>query len=250
MNRVALVGLMLAGMTFAKPTIAAEAGRNDRAALLFAYHISDAAKFDAAYRAHLEWHRAHQDHLAWYGWYVIAGARTGMFVDGTFGSDFAAIDRRPALAEDAADFAGGAAQHSTVALYNAWALWPQPSTDFSLEDQQPSPMLDVLFVTPKSGAARAFEEALGKAARRDSASPLDWTWYRAAAGDVMPSYMVLMPRRSWAELSGRPRSVGQLASAALGLNAADADRIDSLVERATAETWRYRADLSLMPPKE
>src|SRR4051794_15947263 len=100
----------------ATPTVAEPPTRADRAALLFAYRISDAEKFDAAYRDHLSWHH---DHLAWYGWYVIAGARTGMFIDGTFGGDFAAIDLRPDPKGDAEHFLRGAAHYSTAVLYNA-----------------------------------------------------------------------------------------------------------------------------------
>ena len=161
---------------------AAADSRNDRAALLFAYRISDAQKFDAAYREHLGWHRDHHDHLTWYGWYVVMGARTGMFIDGTFGSDFAAIDRRPDPKGDAEHFLSGAAHHSTAIVYNAWALWPAPSTGFSLEDQQPTPFVDAMFVTPKPGEAQAFEPALAGASHNVDRPGLRWTWYRAAGG--------------------------------------------------------------------
>lgn len=241
------IALTLGGLMTADPAAATTDHRDGSAALLFAYRISDGEKFDAAYREHLGWHREHKDHLTWYGWYVIAGSRTGMFVDGTFGSDFAAIDRRPDPKADAEHFLSGAAHYSTAVRYNAWSLWPGPSTDFSLEDQRPSTMLDALQVIPRPGQARALEKALMTAASSRKTPRLRWTWYRAAAGDRMPSYLVLVPRQNWDELSARPRSLGALAAAAYQLPDADADRIDSLVDEVDAETWRYRVDLSLFP---
>lgn len=221
--------------------------RADQVAMLFAYRISDAAKFDEAYRDHLGWHRDHRDHLAWYGWYVIAGARTGMFVDGTFGSDFAAIDRRPDPKADAEHFLSGTAKYSTAVHYNAWTLWPEASTDLSLEKRAPTAMVDVLFVQPAPGKAKAFERALlSRRGRRDKPG-LDWAWYRAAAGDRVPAYMVLIPRANWAALSGRPPTIGGLAAQAYKLSDTQAEEVDALVERVDAETWRYRPDLSLMP---
>jgi len=249
MVKLAVAVLTLGGIFMADPAMASD-GYENRAALLFAYRISDAPKFDAAYREHLGWHRDHQDHLTWYGWYVIAGARTGMFVDGTFGGDFAAIDRRPDPAGDAQHFLSGAALHSTAVVYNAWTLWPGPSTDFSLEDQKPTAMIDALLVTPRSGEARAFERALLGAARNRGNGRFRWTWYRAAAGAMLPSYLVLIPRDNWAMLAGRPATIGGLAAAAFRMNAADIERLDALVANVEAETWRYRPDLSLMGPKD
>lgn len=240
--------LSLGGMIMSSPA-AAVVSEPDRAALLFAYRISDAQKFDEEYREHLGWHRDHNDHLAWYGWYVIAGQRTGMFVDGTFGSDFAAIDRRPDLKEDAVHFREGAARYSTPVQYSAWALWRGPSNDFSLEDQKPTPFIDALVATVRYGETQRFERALEKAGRGSAANGLHWTWYRATAGEKMSSYLILVPRRNWAELAGRPLTLGGMAAKAYGLGEAEAHALDKLIDTVEMETWSYRADLSLFPAK-
>lgn len=233
-------------MTMANSALAADPSRADRAAFLFAYHISDAAKFDAAYRDHLAWHRDHKDHLVWYGWNIVAGPRTGMFIDGTFGSGFEAIDRRPALKEDGAHFAAGAGRYSTPAIYSGWSLWSAPSTDFGLENRKPSAMTDVLRIIVASDKRRSFENAL-IAAGKSNRKGLRWTWYRAAMGERIPSYLVFIPRADFAALASQPRNFGDLAVAAYGLSPATAERLEAMIESIDSETWRYRPDLSYFP---
>jgi hypothetical protein len=222
--------------------------RSPTAALLFSYRISSAGQFNAAYAEHLEWHRRQGDHLLWYGWYVIAGARTGMFVDGTFGSPFEAIDRRPNLREDAEHFAKGAALYSQPVHYGAWESWPQASTSLSLEDRAPTPFLEVLRLTVHPSRTEEFEALLSSlAARARPREAPGWAWYRNTVGQADSDYLVLIPRRSWAELAARPRSLAAMAAAAYGSPAGEGTRLSAFVRSMESELWAYRADLSYFP---
>ena len=155
------------------------------AAFLYSYELSKPTEFETGYKAHLEWHRANRDHLVWYGWKVVSGSRVGAFVDGTFGAPFEAIDRRPDLAGDAAHFAEYVSPYGRPLDYEVFVLMPAASTSFSLEDRQPSAMLDVYYVQVRPEAATAFEQRLAAQATRNLAMPL--TWYRALAGTALPS---------------------------------------------------------------
>lgn len=217
--------------------------------LLFAYHIDAQAEFDAAYRDHLEWHRKKKDHLSWYGWYVIAGGRTGMFMDGTFGSGFEAIDRRPAIAEDARHFAEGAALHSRPAANSVWQLWPEVSTVFSLEDQHPAPLLQVLELRVEPSRLADFERLLTTLSARRRLTPgLGWTWYRGSAGSVHPAFLIMIPRKSWSEFANGTMTLGAFAEQAYGrLPGKRSVALDKMTALLASEVWRYRADLSYFP---
>ena len=234
--------------TRALPPAGAAAERAPTAALLFSYRISEPAQFNAAYADHLEWHRRQRDHLIWYGWYVVAGDRTGMFLDGTFGSAFEAIDRRPNLREDAEHFANGAALHSQPVQYGAWESWPGASTTFSLEDRAPTPFVEALRLVVEPSRSEEFEALLSRlAARPRPGRALAWAWYRNTVGQADNTYLVLIPRRSWAELALRPRSLAAMAASAYGSPAREAARLAGFVRSLDSELWAYRSDLSYFP---
>ena len=59
--------------------------------------------FEAGYKKHLAWHLGAQDKWNWYGWFIISGERDGLFVDATFGHNWADLDHRVDPAGDAAN---------------------------------------------------------------------------------------------------------------------------------------------------
>lgn len=221
--------------------------QTEQAAFLFTYDIDrgEEAAFEAGYAAHLRWHADHADTLPWFGWYVTSGPRTGLFVDGTFGVAFAAMDARPDPAGDGADMEARVLPHAQARAYSAHALWAEPSTVRSLEARQPSPTLDVYDLRVAPGDTVAFETAL-LAAARTGRGRLGWTWYRLAGGGEVGSYLVLVPRRTWADLADRPADLFGLIAAAYGANP-DAALAVALVKSAEVETWSYQPKLSRLP---
>lgn len=221
--------------------------QTQQAAFLFTYDIDrgQQAAFEAGYAAHLKWHAAHRDALPWFGWYVTSGARTGLFVDGTFGIPFAAMDARPDPAGDGADMAARVLPYAKARAYSAYALWAEPSTTRSLEDRRPTPELDAYDLSVAPGDVAAFETALLASARAGKGR-LGWTWYRLAGGGELGSYLALVPRRTWADLADRPADLAGLIAAAYGPGP-DAARAAALVKRVQVETWSYKPELSRLP---
>lgn len=216
------------------------------AALLYRYEVTARPEFEAGYKAHLEWHREHGDHLVWYGWFVLAGDEPGAFVDGTFGSDFAAIDRRPKLAEDGRHFAQSAGPFSRPTAYSAWSLWREASTAFPLERREPTPFVDVYRIVVEPRSVAAFEAAVEDVAARRRHGP-GVAWYRGLVGMKGPAFLLLVPRRTWAELEGRGGSLAAIARQAYGASPAEAARLDEFAAAVDSEVWGYRADLSYFP---
>jgi hypothetical protein len=238
-----ILALALAGMT----AVATAARAQEQAAFLFTYDVDrgEEAAFEAGYAAHLQWHAAHADALPWFGWYVTSGPRTGLFVDGTFGVPFAAMDARPDPAGDGADMEARVLPHAKARAYSAHVLWSEVSTVRSLEARQPTPVLDAYDLRVAPGDVAAFESAL-LAAAKTGKGRLGWTWYRLTGGGEIGSYLVLVPRRTWADLAGRPTDVAGLMAAAYGGSPAPA-RAAALVRDAEVETWSYQPKLSRLP---
>lgn len=243
MTRRTILALALAAATASATTVHAQ----QQAAFLFTYDIDrgQQAAFEAGYAAHLEWHAAHGDALPWYGWYVTSGPRTGLFIDGTFGLPFAAMDGRPDPAGDAADMTARVLPYAKARAYSAYVLWPQPSTARGLEDRRPAPELDVYSLRIAPGDAAPFEAALLASARAGKGR-LGWAWYRLAGGGEIGTYLALVPRQNWADLAERPADLAGLIAAAYGPSP-DVARAAALVKTVEVETWSYRPKLSRLP---
>lgn len=217
--------------------------QSGNAAFLFAYDVDRGKEdaFEAGYAAHLDWHAAHGDVLPWYGWYVTSGPRTGLFIDGTFGIPFEAMDRRVDPAGDGADMTAKVLLYAKARTSSALELWPEVSTTRTLEDRQPSAVLEVLSIYVKPADVSSFETILAGSPRSSTPSV---TWYRLVSGGQVGTYLVFIPRQNWADLAGRPRSVEGWFAAAYGPQVARAAALVSAVE---IETWSYRPTLSRLP---
>lgn len=178
-----------------------------QAAFLFAYDVDRGKQdtFEAGYVAHLGWHAEHKDPLPWYGWYVTSGPRTGLFIDGTFGIPFAAMDQRVDPAGDGADMEARVLPFAKARTYSALELLPEVSTVRTLEDRKPTAVLDAftVIVAPKNIAA--FETALSREPKSRAACTgrsavvrraHTWRWSRARPGrtwSAAPPYWARPP---------------------------------------------------------
>jgi hypothetical protein len=106
-------------------------------------------------------------------------------------------------------------------------------------------VVDVYTLRVSPGDVAAFETAL-LASARGGKGDLAWTWYRLAGGGDLAGYMVLVPRRSWADLAGRPTDMAGLIAAAYGANSNQA-RAAALIQSVEVETWSYKPGLSRLP---
>jgi hypothetical protein len=244
---------MLAGAGFAQLTVQSPAGP---AAFIFAYHLKPGmqASFDEGYRRHLLWHKEKKDTLVWYAWYVTSGDRTGLFIDGSFGSPFGAFDRRVEPQADAADFTQTAAPFSETAFRSAYRLRQDLSTGQPLEEQRPSPMVQVTHYVVRPGMEHDFEAVVAKlrdALAKSPGAPVH-TWYELLVGGESPGYMLMVPRQQWEDYDVAQAMVGAVLQRAYGPDQARAllNTWASAVDHASSEMWSYRKDLSYFPPRQ
>ncbi|TWI06315.1 hypothetical protein IP90_00581 [Luteimonas cucumeris] len=216
------------------------------AAHLFAYWPKKGMedRFDQGYRAHLRWHREKRDPLVWYGWYVYDGERAGMFIDGSFGAPFAAFDRRVDPAGDGADAGRNVTPNADTAFRASYRLRRELSTGVPLEQWRPSKSVQVFHYTLHPGTTQRFEAVLraARAALQGRSDVPPHTWYEKLVGGAVPQYMLMIARDDWSSYDRYPGGLD-------GLLDDPTHRIDlaGAVAEVRAETWNYRADLSLVP---
>lgn len=215
------------------------------AGFLVAHEPRDREAFEAGYRRHLEWHRARGDSLTWLGWDVLVGERPGVFVDGVFGVPFAALDVRVDPAGDRADAAANVEPHADPGDREMLALRPDLSSATPLEEDAPTPLVQVVRYGLAPSAFSRMEAALG--ALRSVApggSLLPYTVYERVAG-AEPGFVLMVWRSRLATFDEHGRN----PAAALRGILAQAD-IGGLVTESASEVWLYRPDLTYLAPSK
>lgn len=217
---------------------------------LFAYRPlrGERAAFEDGYRRHLEWHRTHADSLLWYGWDVMAGPRLGMFVDGTFGRPFAALDDRVDPSGDAADADRTFEPHVEPTGRELMRLRSDLSGATPLEDTLPTAFVEVVRYRAGPGALDRLEDAFATLARGPgSRSLLPYTVYESIAG-AEPGFLVMIFREDLGTFDALDRDPQR----ALRERLRDGDGTDTveLDLAVTRELWRYRSDLTYLGSEE
>lgn len=204
------------------------------------------------YARHLEWHGNAGDSLTWYGWDVVAGPGLGLFMDGTFGAPFAALDVRVDPRGDAEDHAVNVDAFASPAFREALLLRRDLSTATPLEERVPTTYVHVVRYTFGPPAASATVEM----ALRDivsgrppcSVGLLPFTVYESIAGSSAPGFMLMV----WRDRLGSFDDDGVNPVACLRLLVASATMspVSSTGGVVSIEVWRLRRDLSYMGSAE
>lgn len=205
----------------------------------------------AGYARHLEWHREAGDTLTWFGWDVMAGPGQGLFVDGTFGAPFAALDVRVDPRGDARDHAVNVDAFASPAWREALLLRRDLSTRTPLEERVPTPYVQVARYTLGGDAgtgAAVLELALREMASGRapcSGELLPYTVYESVAGSSAPGFIIMVWRDrlgSFDDDVANPAACVRQVVAASSQSPAGVD--------VTIEVWRLRPDLSYIANAE
>ena len=97
-----------------------------------------------------------------------------------------------------------------------------------------------------------FEDVNGTlhAALRQTQGASVHTWYELVVGGESPSYMLMVPRRGWADYDAAPQTLGAVLERVYGSEAqALRQSLAAAVDHARSELWSYRQDLSYFPPR-
>lgn len=199
------------------------------------------AEFVEGYARHLGWHVVNADPWAWYVWAITTGERRGRFVGGSFGHDWADLDKRPRPSEDRTDHVRNIDRY----LDHAGSRMVERRDDLGggLPLLETSPFVAAFEMAVRPGARAAFEDAL-LALRKARAVSGGYGWLEVVNGDRVPAYVLLVPMATVAELEHvRYQRLGARDEEGFAAREA-ALRALAAVDSVQSEVWSFRKDLS------
>jgi hypothetical protein len=199
----------------------------------------------------MDWRRDQKDEWRWVVWEYVSGGQWGRYAVATFGHRWESFDHAKVTprVEDV----------NQEALAALWATPPLVQYFYhpegvSDEGAAGSPaawieLLNYQFHFGKSaqffGALRKFREALGKAEW-----PVRYEWLERLNEGEIPSFLLMLPRSSWAAFEIREEVFEDHLERAHGKTETVAllERFNSAVKSQHRFTARLRLDLSYVPP--
>jgi len=228
--------------------------KSDNVARVSAWKIKPGMvqQFEQGLKRHNEFHRKQQDKWALYTFEVISGEGTGFYLRGVFGhnwEDFDAEEKNAAA--DAADSATNVIPYIEREIPRYYVFLPDVSRP--LAGDEPSALASVLSFGVKIGhtqdflySIRKIHEAIGK-----TNWPVNYEWYVLVNGGEGPTFVLVLPRKNWADFKEPAKTFDKMLDEALGHHEAELllKHFDSTIHAEWSEIVRYRPDLSHRPRK-
>jgi len=206
------------------------------------------AQYEAGRKAHMAWHKAQNDPWGWLVWQVISGENSGHYVIGTFGHKWSDFDNPPVTEEaDDADFQKKVAPYVGAPQTRYYAFLSKVSRPW---EGMPK-MNEVVFFHVEYGEGetfnhliKKFHEAIGK-----TKWPVHYSWYALVNGGKSGTYVLVLPRDSWAAFQGPDKPFSAMLEEAYGRQEAEAliHKLGKVVKYTENFTIQNRPDLSYIP---
>lgn len=213
-------------------------------------HQSD---FEAGLAAHNQLHAAQKDPHALLTWQIVSGKRTGQYLRGSFGHNWADFDVDPEVAAaDEADSAKNIDPHIASAEPIFGEFLPELSNP--VQGGEPSTVSHVHYFHLHPGKAGQAREAIAKVhaalAKVEGGWP-PYHWYSLSSGHL-PTFVLSLPRANWAAFDPRDPSMGAVMRAEYGEEGAGEifDSFADAIESQYAYHAVLRTDLSYFPASE
>jgi hypothetical protein len=213
---------------------------------------SEAQYLDAR-RQHVEWHRARNDAWAWHSYEVLTGENTGSILTVSSPHKWADRDAREQFVrEDQAEAARTIIPHGAPHAFSIWRArtdmgrsgGPRPA-------DPPAPYYTVQHFVLNADAMPSYIQNI----RRVSAA-LDKVnypgpkglWYQLLNGGEGPHFVLVTPRKNWAEFEGPRQTLDEALNQALGAEGATLiSNVRKGVRHSWTETLRHSTELSYHP---
>jgi len=211
-------------------------------------------QYEAGRKQKAAWHKEQKDPLPLMVFEILSGDNTGTYVVGRFGQHWADFDKPPVSEEaDLAEFnkVVGSYVESVVARYYEY----MPKVSNPATSNMPSKFGEVIAFHLRYGKGSDFRSAVTRIyeAAQKTKWPLNYEWYTLANGGPVGTYVLVLPRASWADFEDKPdvKPFRDMLKEAFGQAEADSivDRIDASVQSETTEIVQFRQDLSYLPAK-
>lgn len=247
-------GVMFALALLLTPAPApAQEGGNVARVVYWTVRDGHQADFETGLAAHNQVHVAQKDPHALLTWQIVSGKRTGQYLRGSFGHQWADFDVDPAVAAaDEADSAKNVDPHiqSAEPIFGRFV----PELSNPVQGGEPATVSWVIYYHLHQGKARQFREAVGKIHAALGKVEGGWPayhWYSLSSGDL-PTYVLSLPRANWAAFAPGETPLAAAVAAAHGEEGAAAiwQSMSDAVESQYAYYAVLRMDLSYFPASE
>jgi len=200
------------------------------------------------------WHKQQNDPQALMVWETLSGDNTGTYIVGRLGQHWSDFDK-PAITDqaDVAEFQKVLGNYVDSIVGRYYDFMPKISNPDS--SGTPSKFAEVLTFRVRYGKGSDFRSAISRVydASTKTKWPLHYEWYALTNGGNIGTFVLVLPRASWADFGDKPdvKPFRDMLKEAFGQAEADSivDRIDSSVQNETSEIIQFRPDLSYLPSK-
>lgn len=211
------------------------------------------AQYVEGRKRHMEWHRAQNDRWAWHAYDVITGDATGVVVTVSSPHRWADRDgREQFVRDDQADVMKNIVPYAMPHEFSIWRARSDMSRAGAPKPADPpTPYFTVSHFLLNPDAMPAYVENVKRISaaldKINSPAPKG-LWYQLLNGGEGPYFVLVTPRKNWAEFESPRETLDESLRRALGAEGATLlSNLRKGVKRAWTETLRHNDELSYHP---
>jgi len=208
------------------------------------------ADLESALKAQVKWYAANDETWHWHAWQIMTGKDTGKIVFRSpdhFWKDM--DDRAERTVRATVNFKSTVGPHLKSIHGNVGVALLEQS-NWPVDRALPA-MVTVLEFNLHFGMAEQFAHVIGKIhdVMAEGEWPLQYAWLGSVTGDEIPTFRLVLPNETWADMQGPEKPFWAMMEEAIGRPDADALRADlqECVRQQSVALARFRPDLSYVP---
>lgn len=187
-------------------------------------------------------------------WETLTGPDTGTYIVGRLNQHWADFDKPPIPDQtDLAEYqkvVGNYVESLVARYYESMPKISNPPSPGSAPK-----FSEIVTFHVRYGKGSDFRSAISRIydAAQKTKWPVNFEWYALASGGNTGTYVLVLPRNSWADFEEKPdvKPFREMLKEAFGQAEADSivDRIDHSVQGETSEIIQFHPELSYLPAK-
>jgi len=201
-----------------------------------------------------DWHKQQKDPLPLWVFEILSGDDTGSYLVGRLGQHWMDYDKPPIPdAADTEEFNKAVGSYVESVKTHYYEYLPKLSNPS--DSAGPAKYDEIITFRVRYEKRGEFRSAIGRMAEavQKTKWPVKFEWYELASGGFDGTYVLALPRASWADFEDNPsvKPFREMLRDAFGQAEADlvVARLEGSVESEYSEIIQFRPDLSYTPAK-
>ncbi len=201
------------------------------------------------------WHKQQNDPQPLLVWETLTGPDTGTYIVGRLNQHWSDFDK-PAIPDqsDLEEYQKVVGNYVDSIVARYYEALPKVS-NMPANMAAPPKFDEIITFQLRYGKNSDFRSAVTRIydAAQKTKWPINFEWYALASGGDTGTYVLVLPRSSWADFEDKPdvKPFRDMLKDAFGQSEADSivDRIDNSVQSETTEIIQFHPELSYLPGK-